>query len=204
MQPEELNQMSNTILPFTREIPGYGIFSVHKFNLSDHLEEIHRWVNEEYARFWGMSNMSVEEVTIEYQRILKSSTVYAGYYNQQFSFLIECYAPENDPVGSHYEVRAGDHGMHILVAPPVLPRVNFTWNVFTTVMEFMFNHLQVKRIVVEPDIRNEKIHVLNKKAGFAYEKQIELAEKSAYLAFCTQQQYIDAISLQQNQLALNS
>lgn len=53
----------------------------------------------------------------------------------------------------------------------------------------MFSDARVSRIVVEPDVRNEKIHILNKRAGFEYQQIIDLPNKTAYLGFCTREQY---------------
>ena len=47
--------------------------------------------------------------------------------------------------------------------------------------------------VVEPDVRNEKIHRLNRRAGFQDHGVVELATKRALLALCTRRQYCDAL-----------
>lgn len=61
-------------------------------------------------------------------------------------------------------------------------------------MDFLFSHPDINRIVVEPDVRNDRIHRLNKRAGFVYERKVELPEKTAWLAFCTREQYRAAMA----------
>jgi siderophore synthetase component len=83
--------------------------------------------------------------------------------------------------------------MHILIAPSEHPITHFTWAAFTVLMDFMFSNPAVRRIVVEPDITNEKIHALNERAGFQYQKVIQLSNKTAHLAFCTKESYQAAL-----------
>ena len=47
--------------------------------------------------------------------------------------------------------------------------------------------------MVEPDARNHKIHQLNKKAGFVFQKVLELPHKKAHLEFCTREDYYNAL-----------
>ncbi len=65
-----------------------------------------------------------------------------------------------------YEVQRGDVGMHLLVAPPNgEPQPGFTTAVMQSVMTELFDDPATRRVVVEPDARNHKIHVLNEKVA---------------------------------------
>lgn len=118
---------------------------------------------------------------------------FMGFYNDKPAFLVEFYWAFKDRIGEYYDVQTGDYGFHILMAPADTPVRNFSWNVFTVLMDFMFSEEKVERLIVEPDARNEKIHLLNKRAGFRYHHLINLPEKTAQLAFCTREQYITAL-----------
>jgi Acetyltransferase (GNAT) domain len=174
---------------FSTSVPGLGDFHLRHLQMPDDIPLIHDWVTREYAKYWGMQESSIEEVEAAYMKILKHSRVFIGVYDNKPVFLLECYRAMEDQVGRYYDVQPGDYGMHILVAPADQPISKFTRHVFSVVMEFMFSDERVKRIVVEPDVRNEKIHILNKRAGFEYQQIIELPNKTAYLGFCTREQY---------------
>ncbi|MBL3655867.1 GNAT family N-acetyltransferase [Fulvivirga sp. 2943] len=179
---------------FTKHIEGYGTFTLHPFDLEADSPFIHDCVNREYARYWDMMDTSLEDVKKTYSEIVNSHTeVYIGYFDNKKAFLLEKYNPAQDLIADYYEVQSGDCGMHILVGPAEQPKANFTWHVFNTIMEFIFNDDQVNRVVVEPDIRNEKIHVLNTRAGFQYDKKLNLPHKTAHLAFCTRLDYQQAV-----------
>ncbi len=176
---------------YERATPLAGKFSVRAFDLEKDLATIHRWVNLPYAQYWGLLDSSPEKVRATYQEILESGTrVFIGESEGKQKFLMEQYDCIRELDG-HYEGESGDTGMHILVGPPDEKIPGYTWAVFSTVMDFLFSDPNVKRVVVEPDVRNEKIHVLNKKAGFKYLKQIVLPHKTAWLAVCEREDFLN-------------
>ncbi|CAM1371234.1 Acetyltransferase [Tenacibaculum sediminilitoris] len=181
---------------FSKEITGLGVISIRPFQLETDTPMLHSWVTKPYAKYWGMLEKSVEEVRAEYQEIENSPHHYSyiGMLNDTPVFLMEQYKASKDIIANYYDVQENDYGMHVLVAPVKKRVPQFTWHVFSTIIDYFFSVPQVERIVVEPDVNNEKIHVLNKKAGFEYQKEIELPHKKAALAFCTRETYIKAIN----------
>ena len=150
-----------------------------------------RWFTMDYASFWGMQHKTEHEVRATYAALVRSghAMAYAGLARGQAAFLLECYDPAHDELGRHYPVRPGDVGMHFFVGPPAVPMRGFTRRVFRTLMRFIFERLDARRVVVEPDARNDKVHVLNREMGFAYAGQVRLTEKLAALAFCTRESF---------------
>lgn len=182
---------------FSREIKGLGVMSIRPFQIDADIELLYSWVTKPYAKYWGMLDQSITEVKKEYQEIEDNPhhDTFIGMLNNKPIFLMERYKASEDIIAKHYEALDNDYGMHILVAPADKKIPQFTWHVFTTVMEYFFSLPYVNRVVVEPDTNNDKIHVLNKKAGFIYQKEIKLPEKTAALAFCTEELYKKAIQL---------
>ena len=182
-----------TAVVFVKTIPGLGVFELRPIDMENDIPLIHNWVNRDYAVYWEMNGFSVEEVKNTYYNILEKTQVYIGVFNGKEAFLLECYDPQNDIVGKYYESQKGDKGMHILVAPSEKPISNFTWNIFTVILDFIFSDSKSQRIVVEPDARNHKIHLLNKRAGFVFQHVLELPHKKAHLEFCTREDYYKAL-----------
>ncbi|MGE9549935.1 GNAT family N-acetyltransferase [Erwinia amylovora] len=165
---------------------------------------VHSWVTRDYARFWGMQNDSLEQVAKFYRELTAGNPQSAmiGCCDDKPVFLMEFYQASEDEVGKFYPTQDGDYGMHILIAPANNPVHQFSWQVFTVVMDYMFSQPAVKRVVVEPDVRNNKIHPLNKRAGFRYQHTIDMGHKTAWLAFCHREDYQQ--SLLQEKLTMNS
>ena len=88
--------------------------------------------------------------------------------------------------GAAMTLRAGGHIRVTLVLARVSPAVR-RW--METVLAALFAEPSVRRVVVEPDVRNDKIHQLNRYAGFVYHGEIALPHKRAALAFCTRAQF---------------
>jgi siderophore synthetase component len=178
---------------FERELDFLGSFALRPLRLAQDAAIIHDWVTRDYARYWGQSGQTLEQVIETYREIERTTAVFLGFHRGEPAFLVECYRPEQHAIGEHYPVQPGDRGMHVLVGPAASPIAGFTWSVFKLVMEFLFSDPAVERVVVEPDIRNSKIHALNRRAGFRYHRVIALPTKHAHLAFCTRAHYRAAI-----------
>ncbi|PIJ48366.1 transcriptional regulator [Erwinia sp. OLTSP20] len=164
---------------------------------------IHSWVTRDYAHFWGMQNNTPEQVASFYQALTEGNPRAAmiGACDDKPAFLMEFYRAAEDDVGKFYPVQPGDYGMHLLIAPADNPVKQFSWQVFTVVMDYMFSLPEVSRVVVEPDVRNINIHRLNKRAGFRYQNTIDMGHKTAWLAFCQPEDYQKA--LQKESLNMN-
>ena len=171
-----------------------GLLTLRPLNLAQDAPVLHGWMTRPYAHFWGMQNSSVAEVEAFYRDLTagKPHAALMGEIDGQPRFLIECYPVQDDPLSEHYDVQPGDIGMHILLSPAEKPLPGFSWQVFSAVMEYLFSLPDVRRVVVEPDVRNEKIHILNKRAGFRYQKQVQLTHKTAWLAFCQREDFLQA------------
>lgn len=188
--------MNDVTYHYEHCLPSLGRFSIRPLLLPEDLSMIHRWLSNDHARFWGMQDMSQNQLD-HFYRSLRSSgegDAFIGLHNGQPAFLMETYQPEHSPLAEHYPVQPGDLGMHILIAPAEHPVRGFTRGVFTVIMGFLFEALNARRIVVEPDISNDRIHALNRFAGFRYDRVISLPDKQAHLAFCSYRQFQQAMT----------
>ncbi|BCW43057.1 GNAT family N-acetyltransferase [Arthrobacter sp. StoSoilB5] len=165
---------------------------------------LHSWVSQEYARFWGMVSATEQDVVEEYSKIAESGhhQAFLGLDDGLPAFLMERYRPESSPLADVYEVQTGDVGMHLLVSPPSgKPQPGYTTAVMQSVMTELFHDPATQRIVVEPDARNHKIHVLNEKVGFRPHAVVTLPavdpsedHKQGLLSFCTREDFLATLT----------
>ncbi|MEE2570000.1 GNAT family N-acetyltransferase [Pseudarthrobacter sp. J64] len=166
---------------------------------------LHSWVTQPYASFWGMLSATVEDVVEEYSKIQASGHHHAllGLDDGVPAFLTEEYVPEFSPLAAVYAVQPGDRGMHLLVAPPAGgPRSGYTLDVMRAVVARLFDNPETERVVVEPDARNHKIHVLNERVGFQPSAVVTLpavdpseTHKNALLSFCTREDFLATLTV---------
>lgn len=164
-----------------------------------HLARLHAWVTHPRSEFWMMQDADVHRVATEYAAIAEHPhhDAWLGRVDGVPAFLAETYDPSRAPevgLAGLPELRPGDLGMHVLVAPTDRPVAGFTRRVFRAVMEHCFADPDVHRVVVEPDVRNERIARLNKEFGFVVECVVPLPGKDAALSFCTRADFEEARS----------
>lgn len=179
--------------PRTYTAPGGMAF--HRLAIPADIALIHGWFQQPHAKFWCLQGASVAEVHDLYaaQRASGFRDAHIGTLAGEPVVLAESYDPRQDQLADHYAVQPGDIGMHICVAPARRPVRGFSRHVFQAVMDLMFHGLGARRVIVEPDLHNEKIHVLNKTFGFVYQGNVQLREKVASLALCTRADYRTAL-----------
>ncbi|MGW0086178.1 GNAT family N-acetyltransferase [Streptomyces sp. NPDC003393] len=155
---------------------------------------LHGWVTHPKAAFWMMRDATPEDVERAYADIAADEHHHAflGLHEGDPAFLMERYDPAHRELVGLYEPEPGDVGMHFLVAPTDTPVHGFTLGVITAVMRRLFEDPAVRRVVVEPDVRNKAVHTLNEAVGFVPEREIRKPEKRALLSFCTRERFTAA------------
>ncbi|MFF7351721.1 MULTISPECIES: GNAT family N-acetyltransferase [Streptomyces] len=167
------------------------------FRAVDPLEDgglLHSWVTHPKASFWMMQDAGPEDVERAYMEIAADEHHHAllGLRDGEPVFLMEKYDPAHRELTGLYEARPGDIGMHFLTPPTATPVHGFTRSVITAVMAHLFEDPAVRRVVVEPDVRNKAVHALNEAVGFLPEREIQKPEKKALLSFCTRERFTAA------------
>ncbi|MGW1808610.1 GNAT family N-acetyltransferase [Streptomyces sp. NPDC002078] len=157
-------------------------------------ELLHSWVTHPKASFWMMRDAKLEDVERAYMEIAADEHHHAllGLRAGEPVFLMEKYDPARRELAGLYEARPGDIGMHFLTPPTGTPVHGFTRSVITAVLAHLFEDPAVRRIVVEPDVRNKAVHALNAAVGFVAEREIQKPEKKALLSFCTRERFAAA------------
>ncbi|WP_127794986.1 GNAT family N-acetyltransferase [Agromyces sp. LHK192] len=177
--------------------PGETVFRVHDNALGDlsltvldvdddaDLDLVHDWVREPRAAFWGLGELSREELRELYRFVDSLDTHHAFLLRREGTpiALLQTYDPEHDPVGEHYEVREGDVGLHFFVGSHGIRAAGVTTRIIRAFGEFVFSAPDARRVIVEPDVRNDAALARMTRVGFELGPEIELEHKRAQLAF---------------------
>ncbi|MFF8292297.1 GNAT family N-acetyltransferase [Streptomyces sp. NPDC016309] len=186
---------------YEQEVEGFGTVRLVRVDPERDAGLIHGWVAEERARFWGMRETTVEDVREIYAHLDSLTTHHAFlvYRDTTPVALFQTYEPEADRVGECYEVRPGDIGVHLLLAPARTPERGFSAHLLTALTAFALTGKE--RIVAEPDAANDKAVALLARGGFVLGPEVvlpeivlpevHLAEKRARLAFLTRRHPTD-------------
>ncbi|MEV0717478.1 GNAT family N-acetyltransferase [Asanoa sp. NPDC050611] len=167
------------------ELPGLGTFRLVTLDPARDIDLIYDWVTQPRARFWGMTAHSKELVQEIYEFVdsLETHHAYLMLLDDEPTGIFQTYEPAADPIGAYYPVEDGDFGIHLFLAPAEKPRPGFTGTLAGALLRFAFAHPGTRRIVVEPDARNERALKRWRRLGFTFGAVVTTEEKTAQLAF---------------------
>ncbi|NQX10711.1 acetyltransferase [Microbacteriaceae bacterium VKM Ac-2855] len=172
---------------YHRSVQGFGDIRITVLDPDGDLDLIHGWVTQERARFWGLGDLSRDELRQTYAFVdsLPSHHAFVLRRDGEPIALVQTYEPENDPVGAYYPVEPGDVGVHFFLGGRGAPIAGLTTRVVAVLAEFVFAEPDAHRVVVEPDTGNEAAVARMRRVGFELGPVIELPTKRAQLAFLT-------------------
>ena len=175
-------------MTYTEDLPGLGHFRLRPVDPARDADTIHEWVTQPRAEFWGMTGHSRDDVREIYEFLdgLDTHHAYLMTVNDRPVGIFQTYQPAADPIGEHYPVRDGDFGIHLFMAPASAQQgeiKDFTGRVFSALMRFVQVEPGHRRIVIEPDVRNERSLRRWKRLGFAFGERVELPHKVAQMAY---------------------
>lgn len=170
---------------FSEDLPGLGRFTLTRLDPAADAALVHRWVTEPRAEFWGMTDHTLDDVREVYGFVdgLDTHHAYLMRLDDVPCGIFQTYEPAADPIGAYYDVRAGDYGIHLFLAPATTPVPGFTGAVAGALVRFVFADPSRTRIVVEPDARNERALKRWKRLGFEFGDRVRTEHKVAQLAF---------------------
>jgi hypothetical protein len=171
--------MSDTYV-HEQEVDGFGTVRVRTLDAKADAEVLHGWVSEERAAFWGMNGLTEAQVTEIYAHMDTLDTHHAYLIEKDGEpvGLLQTYEPEADRVSECYSVEPGDIGVHLLLAPAGADGGRPGWSsaLLGAVASYVLLGLDRKRVVVDPDVRNERAIARFLRQGFVAGERVVLPE----------------------------
>ncbi|QGV81278.1 GNAT family N-acetyltransferase [Streptomyces ficellus] len=168
--------MTTTECVYERSVDGFGTVRVVRVDPARDAELLHGWVSEERARFWGMRGAGPDDVREIYAHLDSLTTHHAflAYHDGEPAALFQTYEPAADRVGECYDVREGDIGVHLLMAPADTPVPGFSRHMVSVLVSFALTGHE--RVLAEPDAANAKAIALLERSGFERGPEVVLPE----------------------------
>ncbi|WP_083396270.1 GNAT family N-acetyltransferase [Frigoribacterium sp. MCBA15_019] len=165
-----------------------GLVTIEPFAADPYAVCLRRWLAHPASAAWQMAGLSTDEVRAYLAAIDADphQQAWLGRVDGEPTFFVETYDPAEVLLTEVHDAEPGDVGMHLLVAPPRGQRVHgLTSAVMASVVDFVFGIEQARRIVVEPDVANDRIAAKNDEVGFRALGEVELPDKTARLSVLT-------------------
>lgn len=164
---------------YSQRVEGLGTVTLTPVDPAADAALIHSWVTEERARFWGMREASRELVREIYEDVDRRTTHHAFLARRDGEpvALFQTYDCAEDRVGECYEVLPGDTGVHLMIGPARgTSERGFSAGLIGAFLSYVLSNGTTRRIVAEPDARNEKAIARLVRSGFELGPEVELPE----------------------------
>lgn len=161
------------------------VLDVRRLDPDADADVVHAWVTAPRARFWGMGDLTRDQVRDTYAFVdgLETHHAYLLRLDDRPVALLQTYDAQADPLGEVEGVEPGDLGIHLLLAPAEHPERGFTALLAAALAPLAVGRPEIRRVVVEPDARNEAAAERLRRTGFELGPVVDLGEKRARLAF---------------------
>ncbi|WP_307844215.1 GNAT family N-acetyltransferase [Sanguibacter suaedae] len=162
--------------------------TLEPFDVDRDAATLHAWLRDPASAFWQMTHLDADEVRAYARSVVDDAhqDAWLGRVDGVPTFYVETYDPARVLLTDVHQALPGDVGMHLLVAPPPAEPVHgLTSAVMAAVVRFLLVDRGAGRVVVEPDVRNERIAAKNAAAGFRVLRRVALPGKEALLSVCT-------------------
>ncbi|AIV35492.1 MULTISPECIES: GNAT family N-acetyltransferase [Streptomyces] len=180
-----------------QHLDGFGTVRILPLDPTEDATRVHGWVSEERAAFWGMNGLTRDQVADVYAHMATLDTHHAFLVVKDGEpvALLQTYDPAADRVSECYDAEPGDVGVHLLLAPAGAEGARPGWTAALSgaLMTYVLLGLDRTRIVVDPDVANDKAIARFLKQGFTAGPavvlpevdlpDVYLPEKKAQLAF---------------------
>ncbi|MGE9310801.1 GNAT family N-acetyltransferase [Niabella sp. CJ426] len=189
---------------YTKKV-GATNLAIREVNLPEDIEIIYRWTQLAYAKKFWAEDRSLRDLYSFYHSVINNCCLQLFFVtiDRHPAALVEVYPVQcaEEALQNAYEVRVGDYGIHLLLSPhrellslaSNLGKKNISVFLLQFILEFMFNLFSVQRILAEPDVNNTNAGKLANRAGFVFQRIIQLSNKVAALYIITRQDLAKAV-----------
>ncbi|GAB3407007.1 GNAT family N-acetyltransferase [Flindersiella endophytica] len=142
------------------------------------------WMNDpEVAEFWLLAGPeALTRAHVAHVSADGHSVSYLGRLDGEPMSYWELYRADQDALATHYAAESYDGGIHLLLGPSRFRGKGLGAQLLQEVARRMFAEEQrMRRIVAEPDVRNERSVRCFERAGFVRVAELELPIKQAAL-----------------------
>ncbi|TYP70618.1 GNAT family N-acetyltransferase [Paenibacillus methanolicus] len=154
-----------------------------KVTLEADFERLHAWHREPHVvPFWQLA-IPADKYRAHLEAFLADShqTLYIGMLDGEPMSYFESYWAERDVLAGAYEAEPGDQGIHLLIGPSAYLGKGYAAPLLQAMMRLQLREGGTRRLVAEPDARNAKMIHIFEQCGYAFQRHIELPDKTAAL-----------------------
>ncbi|WP_121820802.1 GNAT family N-acetyltransferase [Halostella salina] len=165
-------------------------------DLDRDLGRLHTWLNSEHVLpYWEQNDpLPVVRDTIAERAANEDQTLYIGSLDHTPMSYWESYWADRDRIGDYYDADPADRGIHLLIGPREYLGEGYGAPLVRAMVDFQFRHPETRRVVTEPDARNDRAIRVFEKCGFEAQREVDLPDKTGLLMFCDRERFEGAVA----------
>lgn len=193
------NQLTDTDTEYaTTDTSIDRTISFRAVSLERDLGRLHRWLANDHVKpYWDLDRpLSAFRDRLAEKIADDHLTPYVGSLEYVPMSYWECYWAARDDVANHYDAHPEDRGVHLLIGPEEYIGHGYATPLLRAVVAMQFRHPETRRVIAEPDARNERAIRAFERAGFTVEREFRFteAEKDAVLVVCEREDFEQTVA----------
>lgn len=195
--------MTDKISPRQNEIPGSNLqvvlyrtvyeekpLRLIHLNLKEHISFMHSWANQYYTtKYWQMEGDFIQFYN-HYEAKLKEGKeiILIAYLEKIPVAQLEVYPVKGSVLNQYIKSGDANLGFHLLMAPyrELLVKLGskakgISKAVLQCTLEYLFYNAKAENVMAEPAKENKSACILAEKAGFTFQQELKLPDKTAAL-----------------------
>lgn len=187
--PRELVDSSYSFSTHDEEV-GRAI-GFREVSLERDLGRLHAWLNSDHVLpYWTQNDpLPMVRETIADRAADENQTLYIGCLDHTPMSYWESYWAASDRIGGYYDADPADRGIHLLIGPPEYLGKGYGTPLVRAMTAFQFRHPETRRVVAEPDVRNERAIRTFENCGFESRGEVDLPDKTGRLMVCRRETF---------------
>lgn len=155
------------------------------------LGRLHAWLNSDHVLpYWQLDDpLPVFRKKLAEKLADGHLTPYLGCLDHTPMSYWERYWAADDVIADYYDADPADQGIHLLIGPPEYLGEGYAEPLLRAMTAFQFRHPETRRVVTEPDVRNDVVIHVFEACGFEPVREISMDEKEALLMVCERERF---------------
>ncbi|SFE47877.1 Protein N-acetyltransferase, RimJ/RimL family [Lentibacillus persicus] len=155
------------------------------------VERLHSWHQKSHVIPFWQQNMRFPKYKQLLCKLLEDThqRLWIGEIDGDPMSYWETYWVQDDVLGDYYETDPYDQGVHLLIGKPEYLGKGYALPMLRVISDYLFTDNNTKRIVSEPDYRNDKMIHIFLKCGFQPIKMLQLPDKKAQFMSCERNEF---------------
>lgn len=169
-------------------------FALRPVRYPEDMPLLYKWMHAEHVVDQWQLHLPMAQLKTHFEKMLADDhqRLYIILCEDKPIGYTEIYETARDRLSRYYKAKETDMGWHILLGDPAVVGKGYLKPTGMMISQFIFEHTEAKKIVVEPDSTVEVYQWVADSFAYHVQRLIEMPEKTASLYFCNRDEFLSS------------